>query len=92
MNDILNKDIEAIDIIVKEMATAIKTHEHNYDRTFGSVIFNVNNNNTYTIQDEGGVQRKVKCALPNLILKAGQNVWVKIPGGKLEEMHICGVK
>lgn len=92
MSDILNQDIEAVRLISKIMTDLIKNHEHNYDRTFGSVILNVNNNNTYTIQDEGGVQRKVKCALPNLILKAGQNVWVKIPGGKLEEMHICGVK
>lgn len=92
MSDILNQDIEAVRLISKIMTDLIKNHEHNYDRTFGSVIFNVNNNNTYTIQDEGGVQRKVKCAIPNSILKVGQNVWVKIPGGKLEEMHICGVK
>lgn len=42
--------------------------------------------------DEGGVKRKVKCAIPNAALKAGQYVWVKVPQGILENMHICGIK
>lgn len=92
MSDILNQDIEAVRLISRVISDLIKTHEHNYDRTFGSVVLNVNNNNTYTIQDDGGVQRKVKCAIPGLNLKVGQNIWVKIPSGKLEGMHICGVK
>jgi hypothetical protein len=42
--------------------------------------------------DDGGVERKVKCSIPNVTLKIGQYVWVKIPSGKIEEMHICGLK
>lgn len=92
MSDILNQDIEAVRLISKIMTDLTKNHTHSYDRTFGSVILKVNSNNTYTVQDDGGVQRKVKCAIPGLNLKAGQNVWVKIPCGKLEDMHICGIK
>jgi len=42
--------------------------------------------------DDGGVERKVKCSIPNAALKVGQYVWVKVPCGRLEDMHICGVK
>ena len=42
--------------------------------------------------DDGGVERKLECAIPNITLKVGQYVWVKIPSGRLEDMHICGVK
>lgn len=92
MNDILNKDIEAVRILVKEIASLIKTHEHKYDKTFSSAIKSINKDNTYTIMDDGGVERKVKCSFPNAALKAGQYVWVKVPCGRLEDMHICGVK
>lgn len=92
MNDILNKDIEAVRILVKEIASLIKTHEHKYDKTFSSVIKAIKKDNTYTIIDEAGAERKVKCSIPNAVLKTGQYVWVKIPCGRLEDMHICGVK
>lgn len=92
MDNILNKDIEAVKILVKEIASLIKTHEHKYDKTFSSVIKKVNADKTYLILDEGGAERKVKCALPNTTLKTGQYVWIKIPCGILENMHICGIK
>lgn len=38
MNDILNKDTEAVRILVKGIASLIKTHEHKYDKTFSSAI------------------------------------------------------
>ena len=92
MNDILNKDIEAVRILVKEIASLTKTHEHKYDKTFSSVIKEVNADNTYLILDEGGIERKVKCAIPDVTLKPGQYVWIKIPCGNLGNMHICGIK
>ena len=89
-----NKDafIKPANAMVKEFVDLIKTHEHKYDRTFASAVKSINKDNTYTIMDDGGVERKVKCSIPNVTLKIGQYVWVKIPSGKIEEMHICGLK
>ena len=92
MDNILNKDIEAVKILVKEITSLIKTHEHKYDRTFSSVVKTINKDSTYTVMDNGGVERKLKCSIPNVVLKIGQYVWVKVPCGRLEDMHICGVK
>ena len=92
MNEIPNKHIQALNLMVKEFVDLIKTHEHKYDRTFASTIKGINKDNTYTIMDDGGVERKVKCSIPNADLKAGQYVWVKAPCRRLEDMHICGVR
>lgn len=92
MKSILNKNIEAIGILVDEIVSLIKTHTHNYDVTFPSVVKQINTNGTYTVLDQSGVERKLKCAIPNVVLKVGQSVWVKIPCGVLENMHIYGVK
>ena len=92
MNEIPNKHIQALNLMVKEFVDLIKTHEHKYDRTFASTIKGINKDNTYTIMDDGGVERKIKCSIPSVTLKIGQYVWVKMPCGRLEEMHICGVK
>lgn len=92
MNEISNKNIRALDLLVKEFVDLIKMHEHKYDRTFASAVKSINKDNTYTIMDDGGVERKLKCSIPNTVLKAGQYVWVKVPCGRLEDMHICGVK
>ena len=87
-----NKHIKALDILIKEFIELIKTHEHKYDRTFVSAVKSINKDSTYTIMDDGGVDRNVKCAIPDAVLKTGQYVWVKVPCGRLEDMHICGVK
>ncbi len=92
MSEILNKNIEAINLMVKEFVGLIKTHEHKYDRTFASAVKSINKDSTYTIMDDGGVERKLKCSIPNAALKMGQYVWVKVPSGRLEDMHICGIK
>ena len=94
MSDILNKDIQAVKLLVEQIVSAIKNHEHNYDRTFLSVVKGITVKGTvnyYTVQDESGVDRKVKCAIPNVQLTVGQSVWVIIPCGTIEKMHICGV-
>ena len=92
MSEVLNKNIEAINLMVKEFVGLIKTHEHKYDKTFASVVKSINKDSTYTIMDDGGVERKLKCSIPNAVLKVGQYVWVKVPSGRLEDMHICGIK
>ncbi len=92
MSEVLNDDIKAIAMLAKEFVNLIKTHEHKYDRTFASAVKNINKDSTYTIMDDGGVERKLECAIPNITLKVGPYVWVKIPSGRLEDMHICGVK
>lgn len=94
MSDILNKDIQAVKLLVEQIVSAIKNHEHNYDRTFLSVVKEITVKGTinyYTIQDESGVDRKIKCAIPNVQLTVGQIVWVRIPCGTIEKMHICGI-
>lgn len=91
-NGVTNKHIQALDILIKEFVNLIKTHEHRYDRTFASAIKSINKDSTYTIMDDGGVERKLKCSIPNAVLKVGQYVWVKVPSGRLEDMHICGIK
>lgn len=94
MSDILNKDIQAVKLLVEQIVSAIKNHEHNYDRTFLSVIKGIivkGTVNYYTIQDESGIDRKVKCAIPNAQLTIGQSVWLKIPCGIIERMYICGI-
>ncbi len=91
-NGVTNKHIQALDILIKEFVNLIKTHEHKYDKTFASAIKSINKDSTYTIMDDGGVERKLKCSIPNAVLKVGQYVWVKVPSGRLEDMHICGIK
>ena len=38
MNEIPNKHIQALNLMVKEFVDLIKTHEHKYDRTFASTV------------------------------------------------------
>jgi len=90
--DLSNKNINAVEMLAEQIVKLIKTHEHKYDRTFASAVKSINKDNTYTIMDDGGVERKVKCSIPNADLKAGQYVWVKAPCRRLEDMHICGVR
>lgn len=87
-----NKNINAVEMLAEQIVKLIKTHEHKYDRTFVSAVKSINKDSTYTIMDDGGVDRNVKCAIPDAVLKTGQYVWVKVPCGRLEDMHICGVK
>lgn len=62
----------------------------NCDRTFKTVIKKVTPKG-YIILDESGTERVVKCCIPNVSLKAGQMVFVKIPCGKIKDMHVVGV-
>lgn len=94
MSDILNKDIEAVKLLVSQFMSILKNHEHSYDITFLSVVKSITTKGGftyYTIQDESGAERKVKCAVPSAQIKTGQSVWVKVPCGNLNKMHICGI-
>lgn len=86
MEKLTDKILRAIEIIVDGKLRKLKT-----DTTFISVIYGINQEkNSYTIIKEK-TPYEVKCAIPCLDLKIGQNVWVKIPNGELRYMHICGV-
>lgn len=59
------------------------------DVTFPTVVYEVNDNGTYTIRKDGQDYRIPNATNSDIAL--GQRVWVKIPMGKLERMHICGI-
>lgn len=97
MNQDINKrnlssqeDIEAINVLVKEIARAIRENTVNCDRTFKTAIKKVTPKG-YIILDESGSERCVGCCIPNVSLRAGQMVWVKIPMGDVKGMYICNV-
>lgn len=78
--------LKSIQIMIDEKIGSYKA-----DRTFISVIKKVNPNGTYVVLDEAGGERTLKCCIPNLDLKVGQRVWIKVPMNKLKDIHICGV-
>lgn len=80
------------DEIIKTIKYALERYESNRDKSFKSVVKSIGSkNDTYIILDESGQERTVKCCVPNLNLKVGSKVWVKIPSGKLKDMHIYGI-
>lgn len=88
-----NKTMRSIaEMILESIKYGIDKNEVGCDKTYTSVIKSVNSNGTYTILDNGGTDRKVKCCIPGAVLTVGQSVWVKEPCGNLNELHICGVK
>lgn len=78
------------DEILKTIKYAINRQKIKCDRTFVSIVREVTPKG-YVVLDETGCKRTVKCAIPNVELKAGKNVWVKVPRGNLNQMHICGI-
>lgn len=75
--------------ILEGIATIISKLNLPYDRTFPSVIWN-KENGKYQIAMENRLY-----TVPNALgtdLSIGTLVWVKIPCGKLREMHICGIR
>ncbi len=78
------------DEIIKTIKYAIDKKTVNCDRTFKTVIKQVTPKG-YVILDESGSERCVGCCIPNVSLKAGQMVYVKIPCNQVKWIHICGV-
>lgn len=74
-----------------EILLESKLKKQSYDRTFLSVVSEVHGNGIYSIMNEGQ-NHKVKCAIPNVELKTGQQVWVTVPCGDLKGMFISGVR
>lgn len=86
-----NEVDNALDVLVKNIVETINKQNNSYDISFISVIKAVNTNGTYTVLDRTGSERNVKCVVPTLDLSVGKNVWIKIPSGNLNKMHIYGV-
>ena len=78
------------DEILKAIEYAVERKAVNCDITYKSVIKAVNKKG-YVVLDRSGGERTIKCCIPGLAFKVGQNVWVKEPMGKLGDAHICGV-
>ncbi len=78
--------LKSIQVMINE-----KISTYRADRTFVSVVRQINSNGTYVVSDENGSERDVRCCIPNVDLKVGQRVYVKLPSGDLKKMHICGV-
>ena len=82
----LGKDVlRSIQILIDR-----KLKDYKADRTYKSVIKAVTAKG-YVILDRSGSERTVRCCIPGIPLKVGQNVWVKEPMEDLKGMHICGV-
>lgn len=75
--------------ILESINGIVKAASFPYDKTFPSVVWE-KENERYQISYEGRL-RSIPNALPGE-LKAGTLVWVKIPNGKLKDMHICGIR
>ena len=81
-----------IENIIESVQLMLTKHNDRlpYDITFPSTVYGIIPDGTYMVPKENYL-RKVKNAT-GLPLSAGQSVWVKIPSGRLNEMHICGVR
>ena len=87
----LSSSVSISDEILKTIHYALEKNNMYYDKTFVSVVKEVNSNGTYVINDTTGSDRTVKCAIPGITLHVGQNVYAKIPSGNINRLHICGV-
>lgn len=90
----MNKeDMDAVDILCKEVLKyidrAVKEKSAS-DRTYRTVIKRIDKKG-YVIMDETGQERTVPCGIPNVELRPGQSVYVKMPCGNLKELHICNI-
>ena len=86
MNDIGTNIIDAISILVEERLKKIK-----YDRTFQSTILKDISDNVYEIRYLGKTYHVSNALGSGVHFNAGQPVWVKIPSGNINKMHICGI-
>lgn len=85
------RDAEALESLIASMWNMVNRQSYRFDQTFISVVKNASVNGTYVIIDNGGIERTVKSSVPGLPVQAGKNVWVKIPSGDINRIHICGI-
>ena len=78
--------------ILKSIQTMVDRTVSNrkVDHTYRSVVKKIVKEG-YVIVDSAGCERTVRCCIPGVSLKAGQNVWVKERMGDIGALHICGV-
>ena len=74
-----------------EIIVDTKLKKYKTDITIPSVIMGIENNGKYKITLDGS-NYAVKCSLPNVDLRVGQGVWIKIPNGDFNSKHICGIR
>lgn len=92
MNADNNKELfEAINVLAKQITNALHYANSDFDRTYISVVTKINNNGTYTIIDDYGVERDCVLGLPNITLTIGQRVYVTVPKGDLTKLYISGI-
>ena len=83
----LGKEIlKAIQIMIDK-----KLDNYKVDITYQSIIKNITPKG-YVVLDRSGQERTVQCCIPGVELRPMQSVYVKEPMGKLNDIHICGVK
>ena len=94
MDQINNENQNAVSILADTILQAVKNGtDLNFDTTFPTVVEGFcPQKKTYKIRDHSGAYRNIRCALPNVTLSTGKQVWVKIPSGNINEMHICGIR
>lgn len=88
-----NQNNQALDVLVNKIVSIAATANQKlpYDKTIPSTVYGVNGDGTYTII-KANQEYHVPCALPAADICIGTNVWVKIPCGRMNEMHICGIR
>ncbi|MCM1233961.1 MAG: hypothetical protein NC489_27965 [Ruminococcus flavefaciens] len=84
------EDMEAINVLVREVVKAIRGNTVNCDRTYQSIIKEITPKG-YVVLDSTGSERTVSCCIPNLNLRVMQRVWIKEPCGRLADLHIVGI-
>lgn len=82
----------AIDALVEKIISAFdkKTEKIPCDKTFPSVVYGKNGDDTYVI-----IKDMHKYNVPNGLgfdLKVTQNVWVTIPSGSFKDMYISALR
>ena len=83
--------MDFVTTIVNEVVKAIekKNAKLYYDKTFASVVYEINGDGTYTIIKDKQ-KYKVKCAI-GTTLSLGTHVWVKIPCGNKRLTYLGSV-
>ena len=85
MRSLTNEFLKTIQMMIDKNLENYKA-----DITYRSAIRGIDKKG-YVIIDRAGGEHVVKCCIPGIELKVGQQVWVKEPMGDIKGLHICGV-
>ena len=82
------------DLLLKTIETVVERKFEEYKKKETKIrptsVFKVNDNGTYQVILDGHIYN-VPCSL-GIELKPCQNVWLAIPHGRMEWMHIYGLR